>query len=347
MMKSTLCAFAVTTLLAGTATAQELSGEITLAAYSGVFQDGYIKSVIEPFEKAHPGVKVNYFGERASSGMLGLLRAQATDPQLDVVIFDVSTALIGNKEGLLAPIPVADVPNIADLAPQAIIEEGYGPAVTFDNFVVVYNPAMINPAPTSIEVLWEPQYKDKLAITSMPSVLGTALMFSTSAMLDEDYTKSVDKSVEKLAELAPAVQTFDPKPDAYTLVMNGAVDLATGWNARTQYYADQSGGKIAAMTPKEGALLQVNTINLVKGAKNPTLAKAFIDYALSPEAQSAFAAEMYYSPTNSKATPSKEVMDRTVFANLDNTLPVDWAWAATQNERWNTIWKRRIIAAGN
>ncbi|MCM2472328.1 ABC transporter substrate-binding protein [Rhizobium sp. CG5] len=349
MNKCLLPAILSTALLAGHAQAQsaEVKGEITLSAYSGIFQDKYVEAVIKPFEAKFPGVKVNFFPVGASSGMLGNLRSQAGDPQTDVVIFDVSTSLIGDKEGLLAPLSAADVPNLADLVPQAIVKEGYGPAVTFDNLVVLYNTEAFPTPPTSLSVLWDKAYAGKMAITSMPSILGSGLMVMTSAMLGEDYTKSVTASAAKLAEMAPNVQTFDPKPDAYTLVINGTDVLATGWNARGQYYADQSGGKLGVMLPKEGSILQINTINLVEGAKNPTAAKAFINYALSPEAQAAFTEAMFYAPVNAKAKVSDGATARTVAGQLDKMLPLDWGWAATKSDAWNQIWKRQIISAGN
>ncbi|MDO9636983.1 MAG: polyamine ABC transporter substrate-binding protein [Pseudotabrizicola sp.] len=349
MTSRLLCALAATSLLASAAHAQstEVSGEITLSAYSGIFQDKYTEAVIKPFQEKFPDVTVNYFASNASSVMLGNLRSQASDVQTDVVIFDVSTALIGNKEELLAPLSVADIPNLADLLPQATVQEGFGPAVTFDNLVLVYNTEAISTKPDSLSVLWDPQYAGKLAVTSMPSILGSGLMVMTSAMLGEDYTQSVEQSSAKLAELAPAVQTFDPKPDSYTLVINGTVALATGWNARAQYYADESAGKLDVVLPKEGTILQINTINLIKGAKNEAAAKAFINYALSPEAQAAFTEAMFYAPVNAKAVVSPEATARTVAGQLEQILPLDWGWAATKSEEWNQIWKRQIISAGN
>lgn len=346
-MKTMLSAVAVTALMAGPGMTQELSGEITLGSYTGVFQDEYVKAVVEPFEAANPGVTVTYYSDRGSAGLLGALRAQAGDPQMDVVIFDASTTLIGNKEGLLAPLTAEDVPNMADLVPQATVEEGFGPAVTFDHEIISYDAQKMTEAPTSLSVLWKPEHAGRIGVAAMPNIQGTGLMVMTSAMLGEDYTQSTDQAIEKLAELAPAVQTFDPKPDGYTLVLNGSLDFATGWNARAQYYAQESGGKLGVMTPSEGTILQINTINLVEGSANPDAAKAFIDYALSPEAQAAFTEAMFYAPTNAKAEPSEEAQAKTVFGQLDGTLPLDWAWVATQNDRWNAMWKRRIIAAGN
>ncbi|MCJ8139044.1 ABC transporter substrate-binding protein [Falsirhodobacter halotolerans] len=344
-MKTILSAAILAAATAAPLSAQDLTGNLTIASYTGIFQDKYTAAVIDPFLAEHPGLTVTYASARGSADQLGALRAQANDPQLDVVLFDVTTALIGNKEGLLAPLTVEDVPNLADLVPEATVQEGYGPAVTFDNEVIIYNTDLVQGTPESLEVLWDPQYAGKLAVTSMPSILGTGLMVMTSSMLGEDYTQGVDQSIEKLAELAPAVQTFDPKPDSYTLVLNGTVAMATGWNARAQTYSNDADGKLGVMTPKEGTVLQINTINLVEGAKNPDAAKAFIDYALSPEAQAAFTEAMYYSPTNAKAQPSEDARARTVFGQMDQTLPLDWTWVATQNDRWNAMWKRRIISA--
>ena len=70
--------------------AQTLSGQITLMSYAGIFQDNYTKTVIEPFQQAHPGVKVTFVPGGSSAQMVGSVRAQKADPQTDVVIMDVS-----------------------------------------------------------------------------------------------------------------------------------------------------------------------------------------------------------------------------------------------------------------
>jgi len=336
-----------TTLLtgvAGSASAAGLSGQITLMSYSGIFQDEYVKTVVKPFEAAHPGVTVKYYTTGNSAQMLGTVRAQKGSPQVDVVIFDASTSLIGDKEGLLAPLPVAEHPVIADLAKQAIVKKGYGPAVTFDNLVLVYNKKKFQKTPTSVAALWDPKLKGRLGISAMPNIQGAALLAMVSKWQGQDYTKSVSKAVGKLAELAPSVQTFDPKPDGYTMVLNGDLDMATGWNARAQYFEKKNPDTLGVLLPKEGSVLQINTINLVKGAPNAAAAKAFIDYALSPEAQKAFTEAMYYAPVNPKAEISTDAEARTAAKRLDQMLPFDWAWEATVASKWTRDWRRRIVA---
>ena len=141
------------------------------------------------------------------------------------------------------------------------------------------------------------------------------------------------------------MQTFDPTPDGYTMVLNDSLDIATGWNARAQFYSEESDGRLGVMLPEEGSVLQKNTINLVEGSDNREAALAFIDYALSPEAQKAFTEAMYYAPVNAEADVDEAARSRTAIDSLDRMLPVDWGWVATIRDEWNQRWRREIISA--
>ena len=248
---------------------EDVSGEITLMSYAGIFEDQYKQAVIEPFLEEYPNVSINYFTTGNSAQMLGALRAQQSDPQVDVAIFDAGVALVGNAEGLLSEITVDEVPNLADLHPLATVQEGYGPAVTFDNLVIIYDTQDVEGSPTSLEELWNEDYDGAVGVSAMPNIQGIALTVMTASMLGEDWTKSIDGAIEKLAELAPRVQTFDPQPDGYTMVLNDSLVIATGWNARAQTFREQSDGRLGVMLPDEGSVFQINAINLVEGA--PTL----------------------------------------------------------------------------
>src|SRR3546814_12775716 len=96
---------------------EDVSGEITVMSYAGIFEDQYRKAVIEPFLEAYPDVSVNYFTTGNSAQMLGALRAQKSDPQVDVAIFDAGVALVGNAGGLLGRIQLEAVAKLADLHP--------------------------------------------------------------------------------------------------------------------------------------------------------------------------------------------------------------------------------------
>lgn len=324
------------------------TGSVNVMAYGGIFQDNYVKAVVEPFQKANPGVKVNYIVGGNSAQMLGAVRAQKADPQVDVVIFDVSTSTIANAEGLFSRITPAEAPSLNELHPDARQVGGpFGPAVTYDHLVIVYDKQNLNPPITKLADLWRPDLKGLVAVNSPPNIIGLGLTAMVAKMEGGDHRQSIDGAIRKLKDLAPSVQTFEPNPDGYTLILNGVVRVATGWNARAQLYGDETKGRIATLLPPEGSVFQVNTINIPEGAKNRAAAVAFVNYALSREAQKAFSERMFYAPTNANADVAPAALARTAAAPeyRARMIPVDWAEIAKVRENWNNRWRREVIAA--
>jgi putative spermidine/putrescine transport system substrate-binding protein len=343
-----VAAAAATVAAPGILRAQGLSGTITLMSYAGIFQDNYTKSVVEPFLRANPGVKVVYAPGGTSAQMLGTIRAQKADPQVDVVIFDVTTSGIGNIEGLFARMSPDAVPSLNDLDPQARAAGGaFGPAVTFDHLVLVYDKQNLNPPLSKLGDLWRPDLKGLVALAAPPNIQGLALTAMVAKMEGGDHTKSIDGAIRKLKELTPSVQTFEPNPDGYTLILNGVVRVATGWNARAQLYSDETNGRLGVLLPPEGSVFQINTINVTEGSKNKAAALAFANHALSREAQKAFTERMFYAPTNVKAEIAPAALARTASSpeNRARMIPVDWTEIAKVRDQWNNRWRREVIAA--
>lgn len=327
--------------------AQTPKGAITLMAYAGIFQDNYTRVVIEPFQRAFPEVKVNYVPGGTSAQMVGAVRAQKGDPQVDVAIMDVTTSSIGNIEGLFDRITPAEAPSLNELYPEARSVGGeFGPAVTYDNLVLVYD-ARLQPALAKLADLWRADLKGQIALSAPPNIQGLALTAMVEKMEGGDYRKSIDAAIRKLRDLAPSVQTFEPNPDGYSLILNGVVKVATGWNARAQLYHDESGGRINALLPPEGSVFQINTINVTNGSKNRAAAVAFANYALSQAAQKAFTERMFYAPTNGKAEVDPRALARTAASpeNRARMIGVDWNDILKVRDQWNNRWRREVIAA--
>jgi putative spermidine/putrescine transport system substrate-binding protein len=323
------------------------SGTITLMSYGGIFQDNYVKAVVEPFQKAFPNIKVNYVTNVTSAQMLGSIRAQKADPQVDVLLFDVTTAMIGNAEGLFSKLTSQEVPSLDELYPEARAVGGpFGPAVLYDHLVLVHDRGL-NPPIGKLADLWRGDLKGQLAISAPPNIQGLALTAMVTKMEGGDHTRSIDPGIKKLRELSPSVQTWEPNPDGYTLILNGVVRVATGWNARAQLYSDESNGRLRVVLPPEGSVFQVNTINVTEGAKNRAAALAFTNYALSREAQKAFTERMFYAPVNAKADIAPAALARTAASpeNRARMIPLDWAEVAKVRDQWNNRWRREIIAA--
>lgn len=316
--------------------------------YPGAFQDNYVQAVVKPFLAKYPGVKVSYVQARTSSESLAALRADRSSPSVDVALLDLAVARTGNSDGVFAALSPDKVPNLDKLSPGAKIDGNMGAGVTFDSVALMYNTKLVPTAPTSWNALWDdPAGAGKIAIIGPPDLTSTVgLTTITTKLAGGDYTKSVDPGIAKLKQLAPRVQTWNPQPDPYTMVQSGQAAYGVGWNARAQLYASESNGAMGAVLPTEGTVLQVNTLNLVKGAPNPATAQAFINYALSPEAQAAFSALMPYGPTNAETKLPADVLDRVPAADptkADRIIALDWKLVVQQRDNWAKRLKTEVV----
>ncbi len=318
-----------------------------LSYSDGPFQDNYTAAVVAPFNKQGGANQVDFVGEPGSAGMLGQLRTQKTDPQLDVVIMDTTTSAIACAEGLVEKLTPAMLPVMADLDPQAQDANGCSPGVTFDHFIIAYDAHAVTPAPRSLAELADPKWKGRIGLSAPPNIQALA-MTAILAQSDTGDWHKADGAFRSLRAMAPNVQTFDPEPDGYTLILNDTLTFATGWNARAQLFHDRSQGRIGVMLPTEGTVLQINTISLVKGGPHREAGLAFMRYALSPVAQKAFTEKMFYGPTNLKADIRPDVAARTSAGpdNKPRVIPVDWNQMVKLRDNWTQRWRREVIAAG-
>lgn len=317
---------------------------VTFAGFFGVFQDQFTKAVIDPFQKAHPDIKINYVPIKNSAEVLGKLRAAKTRPDLDVAIMDSSVAPTANQEGLFAQLDPAKVTNLPDVA-AAGRNGNWGPALTFDSLSILYNTKQVKTPPTSWNDLWNPAYKGKVAMP-IADTRGVALIVALDKMANANYQQTIDPAITRLKKLAPSVQTWNLQPDVYTAIASGADAIGVGWNARGQIFHQSSKGALATVQAKEGNVLQINTINLVKNSPNADAAQQFINYAISPAAQQAFAKTSYYAPTNTKATLPGSVLNLTAQSTQQQAhrIPIDWPWITPRYSSWVDRIKREVIS---
>lgn len=348
-INGTIMATVASVLFAGAAQA----ADITVMGYrGGGFEENYVKAVIEPFMAANPDINVTFFGVQNAATALGQMRAQKDNPSANAVIYDLSVAKIAATEGLTETLDTAALTSYADL--HDIGKELGGDAIplTYDTLSLIYNPQVFPEPPTSWTALWDPARKGKVVVPAQGGGDIQAILLTIIANRiagEDDYKTTIEPGVELLAtELAPLIQTWEPKPDAYTLVADGTADVAIGYNARAQHYFDQTGGRVLSVAPTEGTAAQINVISAIAGAPEQEATQRFINYALSPEAQAAFSKAMFYAPTNSKAELDEATAARIPYmdpATREGLIPVDWMTIGDMRDDILAPWKRVIIPA--
>jgi putative spermidine/putrescine transport system substrate-binding protein len=329
------------------ATSVAMADTVVLTAYSGIFQENYVKAVVEPFMKANPDITIEFYGMPNSAQMLGTLRAQASAPQIDIAIMDVSVAKAATDEGIFAPMDESVTKHLADLYPAGQGRRGE----CRRRHLRQSHPALQHRQGEDGADLVECAVGRAIyqaGLHSPPCRISRARPspFSPTRWRAAPTTWKASRPASTgWRSSPPLVQTWEPRPDVYQPISSGTAAIGIGWNARAQVYADLSDGKLGVVLPEEGSGFQINVIGLVKGGPASDSAKKFIDYALSPEAQAAFTEQMFYAPTNSKAAAliSEKALSRTAAGAMDKMIDINWLEVAKIRDAITEQWRRRVI----
>jgi len=136
-------------------------------------------------------------------------------------------------------------------------------------------------APTSWNDLLNPKYKGNIMMAH-PGTSGTAYTALWSQVL---RLGSEDKAIEYMQELNKNILSYTRSGAGPTGPL-GRGEVATGLVfSHDCTAAILRGNPLVVSFPKEGTGFEIGGIALVKGARNPDAAKAYIDFALSAEAQ--------------------------------------------------------------
>jgi putative spermidine/putrescine transport system substrate-binding protein len=84
-------------------------------------------------------------------------------------------------------------------------------------------------------------------------------------------------------------------------------------------------------------------VQVTRGSKNKELAWKLIDAYLSPEVQTAFATELFWSPTNKTVKLPADVARKVIGpGDIDKLVLFDWAQVAKQRPQWTEKWNREM-----
>lgn len=302
--RRTFLATTAAAAMAGTFKAQAASFEgQTLRVQFWGGSDGLAiqKYIVDPFMKA-TGAKV-VVEEGVTSASIAKVTAQKNDPLIDVAFLDDVGVFALNRQGLLDKMDLSKVPNAKDVYPAFILDGGYG--IGFWTYITTILHNTKGPAPASWDDLWSPAYQGKVLV---PAITDTQALLLTvmAAQLGGGSLENLDPAWPRLKALKPQIFSFieNRALDAQVLQAGQAtvaVDIPTYFKP---YMSDSS--DIGVTTDlKEGYFAITGAAVLVKGSKgNRDLAHAFINQALSPDAQAGFATDVWYGPTNQKTVVS-------------------------------------------
>jgi putative spermidine/putrescine transport system substrate-binding protein len=272
---------------------------IRLQTWGGVEGEMVRKNVIEPFEK-DTGAKV-VVEEGWTSASVAKLRAQKNDPQLDVVMFDDIGVVTAAREGLLEPLDFAAIPNAMDIPEKFVFgKDGIGFYV-YINSLGYRKAAFPDGPPSSWSVIWEPKYKGKVILPTIDSTSIYKVLMIASFM-NGGSQENMDSGFTAMERLKPNVHSLAKNTALIAEALQSGDAAIAAWQVSVLKEYIEKGYPIGVtINLKEGIFGTPGCISIVKGHKAQREAiNAFIDRALSPQAQLGIATDFWYSPTSRK-----------------------------------------------
>jgi putative spermidine/putrescine transport system substrate-binding protein len=333
---------AVSVAAAMIATAAWAQTELTVIVYGGSFEEGWKKSVIEPFEKANPGIKVK-IATGLTQQTIALMRAQKSDVKIDVIMMDEVGAAQAKAEGLYEALVASKVPNIETLHPQF-----RGPGDTYTKFMyvaqaLVWNKNIVKQKPESWTAMWDPTYKSKIAVPDIATSHGSFFLL-TAADMSGGNVKNTDPAFELIKKLKSNILTFYTQHAQLAQLFTQGEVAMSSWTSDRSQAAIDGGAPLGWTVPKEGAYIIDSTIGIAKGSKNTEAALKYVDFVLSEAAQAANAKHTYLGPVNRNVKLDPAIAAKLPVADLPRLKQTDWDFVTTVRPQWTQRWTREIAA---
>ena len=316
MIKKCLAIGVLSALMAksGTTRAQDA---FVVSTWGGSFRDLIDENIGKEFTR-QTGVPVRYV-TGGTIDRLNKAKLAAAAPESDITFTTSHIGFLYVASNLFEQLDTSKIPNYANVVERGRISPFHVGAWAYV-YTIGYRPDLV-PAGmtfTSWNDLWNPQLKGKIASPDFdPSHI-----IVVSAMLSGGDARTWAKGQDKLKALKPNLKAF------YTNDANSQQLIATGETpvqvllSMNAYYMISQGVPIKVVIPKEGAVLGVDTMAIMKGTKKQELAYRFMNIALSSEVQSKIVAMKKASPIVNNAKVSAE----------DAKLP----GVFTTEEQWKT-----------
>jgi iron(III) transport system substrate-binding protein len=319
-------------------------GRTPLVVYSP--HGNYLLGLFEKrFEAAHPGVDVRWL-DMGSQEVLDRLRAERINPQADVWFGGPVTIFArGARDSLLEPFR----PSWAD----AIDSMGRGPHDLY--FAAYETPAVIiyardampaADAPQDWDALLDPKWAGKVLIRD-PIASGT--MRAVWGMIIEREQRRTGDTAAGFAWL----RRLDANTKEY--VLNGTLldqklvrreGLVSVWDLPDVLLNIRDGLQLGYVLPASGAPVIPDAIGVVRGARHRDLARQFVEYIGSREAQLLAAREVARLPARRDLpADSLPAWVREVRAHM-KTADVDWNALEAHGAEWMTYWDRNVRGQG-
>lgn len=302
--------------------------ELLAISYAGPTQVPHRKFLADPFEAAHPSVKVTLVPSESEDVVAQIKAARGASPY-DVIPLGEPRQITAVAEGWIERTPPGDLPNLEAVDSRFVDAcKGHGVPETYSLMGLAYNPERV-PRPAAWSDLWKADYHGKIGLTTPASNLGFAFVV-LAAKLAGGSERDVEPAWKALRKLEPFVVASNPTALAQ-LFERSEIAIAPLWNNDAAVLAGK-GLKVRFAQPAPGALMLVSCLDVIGNTAHPALARDYINRVISTEYQSrSVQSPWFFGPTNRHVkipAEAREYLPSTA-AEVSGLMRLDWE-AATR-----------------
>lgn len=257
-------------------------------------KESLISGIVEGFKKKNPGIEVDYQSAGAGKLMAKIAAERQSGRILADIIWtsEVPDFYSMKKEGILEQYKT---PLLNEILNPFEDYDGSFTAARLGTLGIAINTDKIKTPPAQWSDLFNPEYKGAFAIAD-PALSGTSYM--SVALLEKQFGwEFFEKLHANQARIGKGSGQVVDDTASGELAASLAVDYITNDKIK-------KGAHIALYYPPE-LLVVPSPVAIFKGSSNLEAAKKFVDYLLSPEAQTLIAAEGTLSVRPDVKSPEK------------------------------------------
>ena len=301
--------------------------------------------VVKDFEKAY-NVKVVYDMYASNEEMFTKLKAGGSG--YDLVFPSGDYVSIMAKENMLEPIDKSKVPNFTNIDPAILAK------IHFDEGNKYSVPYMMGAAgvavntkqvPAGFDKSWSLFNRDDLKgrmtmLDDMREVLGAALK-SLGYSVNTKNVEELKKAKELVKQWKGKIVKFDAESFAKGFAA-GEFWAVQGYAENIFLELDEEAKKnVAFFIPKEGSAMYMDSMVLLKNAKNKELAYTFMNYIHKPEVYSQIADFLMLPSINVPARSIRTVKPNYEIADLERSEFKEDLGETLKD--YNQIWQEIIV----
>ena len=336
-----VCLLSLFTTLSQPSLAQE---KLVISTWGGSFRDLIDEAVGQKFTK-ETGVPVEYI-TGGTIDRLNKAKLAGSNPESDITFTTAHVGWLYANDGLFQQLDLSKIPNAANMVEEAKISPYHIGSWAYV-YTIGYLPGQLPKGVSfeSWEGLWNPALKNKLAAPDFdPShIINVAAKLSGGSPSD---WKAGEAKLKALKPNFKAYYTNDANSQQLFATGETPVQIVLSMNA---YYVRSQGVPVEIVIPKEGGVLGVDTMAIMKGSTKTELAYKFINMVLAPEVQGKIAELKKGSPvvTNAKVSPEIAALPG-VFTTAaqwrSQTLIIDPKLRAEKTAEWRKWFAENMIA---